>query len=170
MPSMPAMTKYLALLGLTLQLAAVAIPGHAEEAALDTSLAEAASSPVSAQAGAKEFNFSLAKLIGSGRISTLKGESGQLGFSLPVPPTWQAKDVELRLRGTVSSSLIAGSQLVVYLNGEAIQQYPLQQEGNRYDFTLKVPVEKLKSGFNDFQLQANQHYTEACEFPHAPQL
>lgn len=170
MPSMPAMTKYLALLGLTLQLAATAIPGHAEEAALDTSLTEAASSSASAQAGAKEFNFSLAKLIGSGRISTLKGESGQLGFSLPVPPTWQAKDVELRLRGTVSSSLIAGSQLVVYLNGEAIQQYPLQQEGNRYDFTLKVPVEKLKSGFNDFQLQANQHYTEACEFPHAPQL
>lgn len=127
MPSMPAMTKYLALLGLTLQLAATAIPGHAEETALETSLAEAASSPASAQAGAKEFNFSLAKLIGSGRISTLKGESGQLGFSLPVPPTWQAKDVELRLRGTVSSSLIAGSQLVVYLNGEAIQQYPLQQ-------------------------------------------
>ncbi len=162
---MRSLFKFLVLLGLSYQL--LIMPLWADEM-VQQHAPTAESNGVATHAG--EFHFSLAKLIGSGKISNLQGERAQLTFSLPVPPAWQAKDVELRLRGNVSSSLIASSQLVVYLNGEAIQQYPLQYEGHHFDVVLNIPADKLKSGFNDFVLQANQHYTESCEYPRAPQL
>ncbi len=110
------------------------------------------------------------RILGSDSPVKISGTQGELRLGLPIPASSQVTEAQLELVGTVSEALAQGSQLVVEVNGEVLQQIRLNGLQNKLRINVPIPISALRSPSNEVKLSFAQHYTEKCEDPTAAQL
>ena len=117
-------------------------------------------------------SFPLAKFLPWRESIALRNVKDIYDMSFPLPDRYLLKAAKLHLELTNSNALIRSrSQLVVRLNQTIISQIKLDPENPRTFADLELPIDKLKSGYNQIRFTAAQHYTEdECEVPDAPEL
>lgn len=112
----------------------------------------------------KNFKFTLAKIYGDDQPIMLKNTSSSAIFSLPVPALWSPQYVTLNMKGTVSIGLNERSQIAILVNGTVVKQFPLKTANQQIEYAVSIPVELLKTGYNQIKLMVSQHYADNCEF------
>jgi len=117
-------------------------------------------------------NYPLAKFLPWNESIALRNVKGIYDMSFPLPDRYRVKAANLHLELTNSNVLIGSrSQLVVRLNQTIIAQIKLDPDNPRTFADIELPVDRLKSGYNQIRFTAAQHYTEdECEVPDAPEL
>lgn len=92
-------------------------------------------------------------------------------LKLPVAPREIIKGASVSLETANSTALIKSrSALSIRANGQVLKQFALDPENTLHRRDIDIPVSLLKSGYNDVQLTAVQHYTYDCEDPASPEL
>lgn len=90
---------------------------------------------------------------------------------VPISPREKITDAMLFLDTTNSTALIKSrSELRIRLNGEILQQHPLDPVNTKKQIKVRLPRDLLKVGFNDLEIGVVQHYTYDCEDPSSPEL
>ncbi len=144
---------------LTLFIGVLTLPCQASDVSTDTPAANVF-----------ELNSSLRQLQGSARPIELRGADARSTLSLPIPARLEIHGAELDLRYTNSISLLPRSQLAVSLDERILAQLPLRAEQPDNNARLRLPVERLPSGYHNLGFRAAQHYTNQCEDGSAPEL
>ena len=90
---------------------------------------------------------------------------------VPISPREKISDALLHLDTTNSTALIKSrSELRVRLNGQILEQYPLDPVATKKQVDIRLPRDLLKVGYNDLEIGVVQHYTYDCEDPSSPEL
>jgi hypothetical protein len=104
--------------------------------------------------------LSLTKFNTPGTVK-LEGAKSDYSVKVPLPERWEVEEVILRLAYINSSALMAKrSQIMVSVNGYPVAQTALLPESPEGLMTVRIPVEQLKYGYNDFTFLVAQHFTD----------
>lgn len=88
-----------------------------------------------------------------------------------VAPQLKVSQVALHLEFINSISLIdSRSQMRVVNNGTVVAQFRLDPSQPNVIANVLIPVDMVKSGYNQIAFEVAQHYTEQCEDYSAPEL
>lgn len=105
------------------------------------------------------------------KTTTLSGASNNIRVKLPIPERWQINKATLNFSYVNSTALLQNrSRLVVWLNDNPIAQINLNPQLPQGKVSVNLPVNLLKSGYNDLNFTVAHHYTIECEDPSAPEL
>lgn len=103
--------------------------------------------------------------------TTLMGSSNHIKVKIPIPERWQVKSAVLNLSYVNSSALLQNrSRLVVWLNEHPIAQITLNPQLPQGKASINLPVNLLKTGYNELNFTVAHHYTLECEDPSSPEL
>lgn len=101
----------------------------------------------------------------------LEGVDAEHRLTIPLSPRLDVRAARLHLAVRNSTALLDRlSSLAVILNGRTVAQLPLQSASPSFAVDVELPLDLLKTGYNDLRLRAVQHYTETCERPNSPEL
>lgn len=90
---------------------------------------------------------------------------------LPLSPREVMSDAMLHLDTVNSTALIRSrSELSVRVNGRVLAQYALDPERTRMHRNIPIPMEMLRTGFNDVEIGVVQHDADDCPDPTNPGL
>ncbi|MCX7988112.1 MAG: cellulose biosynthesis cyclic di-GMP-binding regulatory protein BcsB [Thermodesulfovibrio sp.] len=103
--------------------------------------------------------------------TTLTGASNYIKVKVPIPERWQMKKAVLNFSYVNSTALLQNrSRLVVWLNDHPVAQITLNPQLPQGKVSVNLPVNLLKTGYNDLNFTVAHHYTLECEDPSSPEL
>lgn len=113
----------------------------------------------------------LSWFTGHERPLTLRKQSSAKSITIRLPPDKRIVRAHLHLLGVNSASLRPHeSQLLVSLNGHAVQQIALDGAVPRIDHVLDLPADLFRPGPNELTFSVTQKSNQSCERFDAPQL
>lgn len=132
---------------------------------------QAAAGPAQGAPEPQRYTLPLAELMVRHEPIMLRGASGEYRLSLPLAARMDVEEAMLELRFVNSISLLDHrSQLAVFLNDAAIAQVPLRGKQPEGHLKVRLPVDRLRSGYNSLHFRVVQHYSESCEDPASQEL
>lgn len=112
----------------------------------------------------------LAELSGDARPLRLEFQHAQRSLALPLSRRVEPLSLTLRLKVTRSIALVPErSQLVVRLNGTAVEQVPVVAGRPVAVQDIALPVALLEDGYNELRFEGIQHYPTNCEVGEPPE-
>lgn len=115
--------------------------------------------------------YPLAAFMPQSEPIKIKNAGSSYSVFLPVSHRTSLESVVLRLQVTNSISLVKDrSQLVVLLNQHTVAQFQLDPYRPETLVDINLPIEYFKTGYNQLEFRAAQHYAAKCEEPTAPEL
>ncbi|MDI6713417.1 MAG: cellulose biosynthesis cyclic di-GMP-binding regulatory protein BcsB [Thermodesulfovibrio sp.] len=117
-----------------------------------------------------KFNVPFSK-VAPIKTSTLTGASNFIKVKIPASDRWQIKRATLNFSYINSTALLQSrSRLVVWLNEHPIAQITLNPHLPEGKVSVNLPVNLIKSGYNELKFTVAQHYTLECEDPGSSEL
>jgi cellulose synthase operon protein B len=121
--------------------------------------------------GTSDVTLPLSSLTGQVAPITLRNQSSDSSITIPLPADESISQGELHLLGAYSASLQGDeSQLLISLNGQAVQQIPLKGGTPKIDSMITLPAAMFKPGNNVLNFSVTQKSHQDCEDFDAPQL
>ncbi len=115
-------------------------------------------------------NIPITKLVPVS-TTTLMGSTNHIKVKIPFPDRWQVKSAVLNFSYVNSTALLQSrSRLVVWLNEHPIAQITLNPQLPQGKASINLPVNLLKTGYNELNFTVAHHYTLECEDPSSPEL
>lgn len=103
--------------------------------------------------------------------TTLKGVGNHINVKIPIPERWKINRAILNFSYVNSTALLQSrSRLVVWLNQQPVAQITLNPQLPQGKVSVNLPVNLLKSGYNDLIFTVAHHYSLECEDPSSPEL
>ncbi len=103
--------------------------------------------------------------------TTLMGMANHMKMKIPIPDRWQINKAVLNFSYINSTALLQNrSRLVVWLNEHPIAQITLNPQLPQGKASINLPVNLLKSGYNELNFTVAHHFTNECEDPSSPEL
>ncbi len=125
---------------------------------------------IASTANAEVLRIPLSKLTPQKSVD-LRCVKSEYLIPIPVPKRWEIKNSAVSISYVNSANLLVNkSQLAVGLNDYVVGQVrlnPLVPEGK---INLNLPIDQMKSGYNNLTLNVVQHYSNDCEQYCAPDL
>ena len=118
------------------------------------------------------FTMTLRSLLPSEQQQiVLRNARSEYLLYVPLSERLQVKQAILHLEYTNSIALLGERSLIrVLLNEKIVAQLPLKPDHPDGVADIRLPVDLLKTGYNQIKFEVAQHYTLECEDPAAPEL
>ena len=116
------------------------------------------------------FNVPFSK-VAPVKTTTLSGTSNFIKVKMPASDRWQIKKAVLNFSYINSTALLQSrSRLVVWLNENPVAQITLNPQLPEGKVSVNLPVNLIKTGYNELKFTVTQHHTLECEDPSSAEL